>query len=85
MIRCAAVPPTRKPLVVQVPATVADEINDAARRTQRSVAFIVRRALAAAPAAQLVPTGDRAPFPIVTDEDDPADTLPKIKAAAGSR
>src|SRR4051794_20839633 len=85
MIRCVAVPPSRKPLIVQGPAAVADELSDAARRTQRSVAFIVRRALGAAGAAHLAPAGDRVPLTISTDEDDPADTLSKIKAAAGDR
>ena len=70
--------------MVQVPGDVADEIADAARRTHRSVGFIVRRALGAAASAQLVPAGDRAPLTIAVDEDDPADTLSKIKAFASS-
>ena len=72
--------PPRKPLTVSLPRDVAEEIADAARRTRRSVAFIVRRALGAAPHAAEVPTGQRAELTLVTDEDDPADTLTKIKA-----
>jgi hypothetical protein len=62
---------------------VAAEIADAAARTGRSTAFIVRRALGAAGAAQLVPSGARAPLSIEPDEDDPADLLTKIKAYGG--
>jgi hypothetical protein len=80
MLGCRAVPPARKPLTVQVAVLVADEIGDAARRTRRSVAFIVRRALGAAPNAQVVPEGERVALQLTTDEDDPADTLSKIKA-----
>jgi len=77
--------PPRKPLTVQVPLEVAGEIADAARRTQRSIAFIVRRALGAAPNATNVPQGDRQALVLTTDEDDPADTLTKIEAAAKTR
>lgn len=80
----AAMPP-RKPLIVEVQREVAEEIADAARRTQRSVAFIVRRALGAAPNAQNVPSGEKAELALTTDEDDPADQLTKIKAHAKSR
>ena len=78
--------PPRKPLTVSLPQTVADELADAARRTQRSVAFIVRRALGAAPnAPDRSVDGERVPLALTTDEDDPADTLTKIKAAAKER
>lgn len=77
--------PPRKPLHVHVPQMVADELTDAAHRLHRSIAFIVRRALAAAPNAELVPSGDRVQLVVATDEDDPADTIAKIKAAAAGR
>jgi hypothetical protein len=77
--------PPRKPLSVNVPAVVAEEIGDAARRLHRSPAFIARRALAAAPNAELSISDERVPFILATDEDDPADTLTKIKAAASGR
>jgi hypothetical protein len=80
------VPPTRKPLTVQVPRSVADEIVDAAQRTHRSVAFIVRRALSAGlHAAETAEPGESAALVLTTDDDDPADTAAKIKAAAGER
>jgi hypothetical protein len=78
--------PARKPLTVQVPSEVAGEIEDAARRTQRSVAFIVRRALGAAPNALPVsPTGEKRELVLATGEDDPADTPTKIKSLAKGR
>jgi hypothetical protein len=77
--------PPRKPLQVQVPGMVADEITDAARRLHRSIAFIARRALAAAPNADPVPSGEPTALVLTTDEDDPADTLSKIKASASGR
>jgi len=80
------VPPSRKPLTILVPRSVADEIADAAQRTHRSVAFIVRRALAAGlAAADSADAGETAELVITTDDDDPADTNAKIKAAAGER
>jgi hypothetical protein len=80
------VPPAKKPVTVQLPTAVRDEIADAARRTHRSVAFIVRRALAAIPkgASAVGAAGPRAPLELTTDDDDPADTVSKIKAAAGA-
>jgi hypothetical protein len=77
--------PPRKSPTVQVPREVATEIEDAARRTGRSVAFIVRRALGAAPNASAAPEGKRVALALGTDEDDPADTLIKIKAAGKGR
>ncbi len=64
---------------------VADELTDAARRLHRSVAFIARRALAAAPNADPVPSGEKVPLTLATDEDDPPDTIAKIKASASGR
>lgn len=76
-------PPAKKPLLVTLPAPVAAEIADAARRTQRSTAFIVRRALAAAPKNPgAPPSGETTSLALVLDEDDPPDTLAKIKSAA---
>lgn len=80
-------PPSKKPLAVSLPQTIASEIADAARRTQRSTAFIVRRALAAAPkdAASAPADPATAALALTLDEDDPPDTLSKIKSAAGAR
>ena len=64
---------------------VADELTDAARRLHRSIAFIARRALAAAPNAEPVPSGEKIALVLATDEDDPADTLSKIKSSASGR
>jgi hypothetical protein len=78
--------PPRKPLTVSLPRDVADELADAARRTQRSVAFIVRRALGAAPnASDAGAPSERVDLALTTDEDDPPDTATKIKAAAKGR
>lgn len=77
--------PPRKPLTVSVPPEVAGEIAEAARRTHRSIAFIVRRALAACKDAPAAPAGERAPLQLTTDDDDPPDTAARIKAAAGAR
>jgi hypothetical protein len=77
------VPPAKKPLQVTLPTGIAAEIADAARRTQRSTAFIVRRALAAAPKnPDALPTGATTSLALTLDEDDPPNTLAKIKSAA---
>jgi hypothetical protein len=77
--------PPRKPITVQLPREVATEIADAAARTQRSVAFIVRRALGAAPNAPPASHGEKHELALTTGEDDPADMLTKIKAMAKER
>ena len=74
----------KKPLTVQVPSSVRDEIEQVARKTERSVAFIVKRALSAAP-PDVVAIDDasaKVALAITTGEDDSADLLTKIKAAA---
>jgi hypothetical protein len=87
------VPPARKPLTVTLPRPIADEIAGVAKRTERSPAFIVRRAFAAAAqektqpltaAASLVTTpSDKVILSIDTDEDDPPNTAARIREAAG--
>jgi hypothetical protein len=70
-------------LVVEISSGCRDAIEDVARRTRRSPAFIARRALAAAPdAPPAAPAGPRVAFELATDEDDAKDTAAKIRAAA---
>lgn len=78
-------PPPRKPLAVQVPPWVADEISDAARRTQRSVAFIARKALAAGHGAPAADSPEQVELVLSVDDDDPADIAAKIKHMAGDK
>lgn len=78
-----AVPPKRKSSTVLVTPEVKDEIEATARRVGRSVAFLVHRALVAAPAAA-APAGST-PLALATDEDDPAGLVGKIEKAAGDR
>lgn len=79
-------PPAKKALTVSMPRTVAHEVADVAARTQRSVAFIARRALSAAPPdAPLPAMTELESLALTTDEDDPPDTVSKLKAAATSR
>jgi len=68
-----------------VPAEVAREIADVARRTRRSVAFVVRRAIGSGPPPGDAPTGALVELALTTDDDDPANLPAKIKAAAGDR
>ena len=85
--------PPKKPLTVTLPRSIANEIADVAQKTQRSIAFIVRRAFAAAASEKTQPLSDAAklaamppdpvPFAIETDEDDPPNTALKIREAAG--
>ncbi|HZS40786.1 MAG TPA: hypothetical protein VFF06_28330 [Polyangia bacterium] len=75
-----------KPLTVEIGSSTREAVEAIARRTHRSVAFIVRRALAAAASAPAVAaSGPRATLAIATDDDDPADTAAKIRAAANGR
>jgi hypothetical protein len=86
VVALAAVAPVKKAEVVELSVAVCDEIEDAARRTNRSVAFIVRKALAAGQgAAADPPAGPRGRLELRTEEDDPVDTLKKIRAAASGR
>ena len=67
---------------ILLPRAVSDDIADAARRTHRSVAFIVARALAAAKeAAPATLDGELAPLTITSDEDDPPNALKAAKSA----
>jgi hypothetical protein len=75
-----------KPISIEVSMLVRDEIEDVARRVRRSVAFVARRALAAAGRPPLDDvSGARAVLVLRTDEDDPADTASRLRAAAGER
>ena len=67
-----------------LPKQVADEIINVASRTQRSTAFIVLRALMAAPKDALAAAGPTA-LMLALDDDDPATTLSKIKTTVGKR
>jgi hypothetical protein len=72
---------------IELPSHVANEIADAARRTRRSVVFIVARALAAGRGATvpMLPQGPRATLQLTTDEDDPASALTAAKNANGAQ
>jgi hypothetical protein len=74
-------------LLVEVPAKVREEILAVAHKTHRSVAFIVRRALSAAKDATGVapPAQDRVSLAVTADEDDPPETLGKLRALVGTR
>jgi hypothetical protein len=78
--------PPKKPPTLQLPPLIVDEIRDIARRAQRSVAFVVHRALLAAkdapPAAK---PSHAAPLPLSTDDEDPPNLLAKLPAAAAGR
>jgi len=77
----------KKSPVLQLPPAVAAEIADIARRAQRSVAFIVVRAVAAAKCAPLPISGPTAPLTLDTDDEDPANLLkqpPSAESVAGA-
>jgi hypothetical protein len=80
------VPPKSKPPTIELPAALADEIATAARKTHRSVAFIVARALAAGKDATILPlVGDLTPLVLTSDEDDPPRALASVhKASSGA-
>jgi hypothetical protein len=73
----------KKPIKIEVAATVAKEIEHAAELAERSVAYIVHKALAVAKGAGAAPSGDVTPLHISTNEDDPADLVKKIETLAG--
>ncbi|MDB4970967.1 MAG: hypothetical protein JWN44_6656 [Myxococcales bacterium] len=78
-------PPKSKTAAIELPQAIADEISDAARKTGRSTAFIVARALAAgkdAPAIALATDGPHAPLLLTSDDDDPASALAAAKKAS---
>jgi hypothetical protein len=74
-----------KDLVVLVPQAVRAEIENAARRTSRSVAFIVRRALSAAKGDGAVEPGAKEPLALSVDEDDPPDLAARLRALTAGR
>jgi hypothetical protein len=70
------------PPTLALPRAVSDEIADAARRTHRSVAFIVARALAAGKDAAPQPlTGELSELALTSDDDDPPGALKAAKTA----
>jgi hypothetical protein len=70
-------------LKVELPTSIADEIVATAAAVGRSVAFVVDRALTAAPAAAPVAdAGPRRVLAITTDEDDSPRVLTRARAAA---
>ena len=76
-------PPKAKPPTLALPQSVADEIATAARKTHRSVAFIVARALAAGKDATILPlVGDLIPLALTSDEDDPPKAVAAARAAS---
>jgi hypothetical protein len=80
--KLASVPP-KKPPTLQLPAALADEIRDVAARAQRSVAFVVVRAIAAAKAApEAVISGPTTALVLATDEEDPPNLLKQAPSAA---
>jgi hypothetical protein len=78
----------KKPPVLQLPTAIADEIRDVAARAQRSVAFVVVRALAAgkgAPEAKV--GGPTSPLILASDDEDPPNLLkqpPSAESVAGA-
>jgi hypothetical protein len=71
-----------KPLVVELPESIAAEIADAAHKTHRSTVFIVARALAAGKdAPQVALDGPRTPLTLTSDDDDPPRALASVKQA----
>jgi hypothetical protein len=71
---------------ILLPRAISDEIADAARRTHRSVSFIVARALAAAKDVAPRPLdGELAPLGLTSDEDDPPNALKAAKSADPQR
>lgn len=76
-------PPKSKTPAIELPQAIADEITAAARKTGRSTAFIVARALAAGKDAPPVAAdGPHAPLLITTDDDDPPSALAAAKKAS---
>lgn len=74
-------PPKTKTPTLELPAEITAAIGDAARRTHRSVAFIVARALATGRSAAVAVTGPTAPLALTSDEDDPPSVLAAAKKA----
>jgi len=77
------VPPKAKPPTLSLPQSVADEISSAARKTHRSVAFIVARALAAGKDATILPlVGEMTPLALTSDEDAPPRAVTAARSAS---
>ena len=78
-------PPKGTPATIELPQAIADEIADAAKKTHRSTAFILARALAAGKGAPAVPlAAPLKPLAITSDEDDPASALAAAKKASSA-
>jgi len=74
------VPPKGKAASIDLPSAIATEIADAAKKTHRSTAFIIARALAAGKGAPPVPlAAPMTALPITSDEDDPASAAAAAK------
>jgi len=79
------VPPKGKAAAIELPQALAGEIADAARKTHRSTAFIIARALAAGKGAPPVPlSAPTGALPITSDEDDPPSAVAAAKKATGA-
>jgi hypothetical protein len=79
------VPKKAEPTIL-LPRAISDEIADAARRTHRSVTFIVARALAAAKEVAPVPLdGELTALALSSDEDDAPSALKAVKTADPQR
>jgi hypothetical protein len=79
------VPPKTRTPSLELPQAIAFEIADAARRTHRSTAFIVARALAAGKGAPAVALdGPTAALALSSDEDDPPSALSAAKKASAA-
>jgi len=69
-----------------LPSAIATQISDVAARTRRSTAFIVLRSLSGAPKdASATISAPTLALKLERDDDDPANIVSKIEAAAGSR
>jgi hypothetical protein len=74
----------RTPPILELPSLIANEIAETARRTNRSVAFIVARALVAGRGATvpMLPQGPRRELALTGDEDDAPSVLTKARSAS---
>jgi hypothetical protein len=79
------VPKKAEPTIL-LPRAISDEIADAARRTHRSVTFVVARALAAAKEVAPAPLdGELTALTVTSDEDDAPSALKAVKSADPQR
>jgi len=76
------VPPKPTTPAIALPPAITDEICDAARKTGRSTAFIVARAVTAGKGAPPVPMdGPHEPLFLESDDDDPPSALATARKA----